>query len=71
VPNYFSYPSIFVDACESLVMVDDVITLSNLLVAPVEKEEFEKTPLDVNVFQRSREKKPFKKVMRIQINHLA
>jgi hypothetical protein len=39
-------------------MAHDVTTPLNLLVAPVEKEELEKTslneaPLDVNVFQRS------------------
>jgi hypothetical protein len=56
MPNYFDYPSIFVDAGEIFVMTDDVATPLNPLVAPVEKEEFEKTPLneallDMNVFQ--------------------
>jgi hypothetical protein len=32
-------------------MADDVATPSNPLVSLVEKEEFEKTPLDVNVSQ--------------------
>jgi hypothetical protein len=50
--NYFDYPSIFVDVGENLVMVDDVDTPLNPLVAPVEKEELEKSPLDVNVSQR-------------------
>jgi hypothetical protein len=51
VPNCFGYLSIFVNACENLVMADDVVKLSNPLVAPVEKEELEETPLDVNVSQ--------------------
>jgi len=41
----------FVNAGENLVMVDDVATPLNSLVAPVEKEELEETLLDVNVFQ--------------------
>jgi hypothetical protein len=40
---------VFINACEDLIMVDDVITPFNPLVAPVEKEELEKTPFDVNV----------------------
>jgi hypothetical protein len=36
-------------------MVDDVVTPSNPLVAPIEKEKLEEVPLDVNVSQRSRE----------------
>jgi hypothetical protein len=46
---WFSHPSIFVDACEILVMADDVATPSNPPAAPVEQEEFEEVPLDVNV----------------------
>jgi hypothetical protein len=42
---------VFVDASEILVMVDDVVTPSNLPVALIEEEELEKSPLDVNVFQ--------------------
>jgi hypothetical protein len=34
-------------------MADDVVTPLNPPVAPVEKEELEKTLLDVNVFQPS------------------
>jgi hypothetical protein len=41
----------FVDVGENLVMADDVTTLSNPLVSLVEKEELEKTSLDVNVSQ--------------------
>jgi hypothetical protein len=46
VPNCFGYFLIFVDACENLVMVDDVITPSNPPVAQVEKEEFKETSFD-------------------------
>jgi hypothetical protein len=55
---WFDYLSVFVDASEILVMVDDVATPSNPPVAPVEQEELKEAPLDVNVFQRSREEEP-------------
>jgi hypothetical protein len=42
VPNYFSYPLIFVIAGEILVMVDDVATPLNPLVAQIEKDELKK-----------------------------
>ncbi len=51
--NWFGYLSDFVDASENLVMADDVATPSDSPVALVEKEELEKTSLDVNVSQRS------------------
>jgi hypothetical protein len=50
VPNCFDYPSIFIDAGENLIMADDVATPSNPPVAPIEKEEIEEAPFDVNVF---------------------
>jgi hypothetical protein len=50
VPYCFGYPSVFVDACENLVMADDVTTPLNLPITPVEKEELKETLLDVNVF---------------------
>jgi hypothetical protein len=56
MPNCSSYLWFFVDACENLVMADDVTTPSNPLVAPIEEEKFEETSLDVNVSQWSREK---------------
>ncbi len=46
-----------------LVMVDDDAMPSNPLVAPVQQEELEKTPLDLNVSQRSREKKSPKRMV--------
>jgi hypothetical protein len=45
-------------------MVDDVVMPSNPLVAPIEQEEFEKTSLDVIVFQRPCEEEPPKRVVR-------
>jgi hypothetical protein len=50
---WFGYPSVFVDASEIFVMVDDVIMPSNPSVAPVEQEELEEVLLDVNVSQWS------------------
>jgi hypothetical protein len=55
---------VFVDAGENLVMANDVATPLNPLVSLVEKEELEKAPLDVNVFQWSREEKSSRKVVR-------
>ncbi len=52
-------------------MANDVITPSNLLVSLVENEEFEEAPLDVNVFQRSCEEEPFKKIVCTRVDHLA
>jgi hypothetical protein len=52
-------------------MVDDVVTPSNLLVAPVEQEEPEKAPFDVIVSQRLREEKPPRRVMRTRVDRLA
>jgi hypothetical protein len=46
-------------------MVDDVATPSDSPVAPVEKEELEKTSLDVNVSQQSREEELSKKMVHI------
>jgi hypothetical protein len=55
---------VFVDAGEDLVMADDVVVPSNLLVAPIEKEKLEETSFDVNVSQRLRNKEPFERVVR-------
>jgi len=62
---------VFVNACENLVMADDVVMPSNLLVSLVEKEELEKTPLDVIVFQRSHEEEPSKRVVHTQVDRSA
>ncbi len=52
-------------------MADDVATPSNLPVSLVEKEELEEASLDVNVSQWSHEEKPFRKMVRTQVDHLA
>jgi len=59
---------VFVDACENLVMADDVATPSNPPVSLVEKEELEEALLDVNVSQRSHKEEPFKRVVRTQVD---
>ncbi len=51
-------------------MADDVMP-SNPSVAPVENEELEEAPLDVNVSQRSREKKPSKRMVRTRVDRSA
>jgi hypothetical protein len=73
--------SVFVDASDNLVMADDVTTPSNPLVATVDKEKLEEitldgTPLDevvleVNVFQRSHEEEPSRRMVRTQVNRSA
>jgi hypothetical protein len=62
---------VFVDVGENLVMADDVVTPLNPSVSLVEKEELEKTPLDVNVSQRLREKEPSKRMVRTRIQYSA
>jgi hypothetical protein len=52
-------------------MVDDVTTPLNPLVAPVEQEELEEAPLDVNVSQWSHEKEPSRRVVRTRVDRLA
>jgi len=47
-----------------LVMADDDATPSNPPVTPVQQEEFEEAPLDLNVSQRSHEEEPPRKVVR-------
>jgi hypothetical protein len=71
MPNCSSYPSIFVDACENLVMADDVATPSNPLVALVEEKKFEEAPFDVNVSQRSYEEEPSKRMVCIRVDRSA
>jgi len=40
---------VFVDVSKNLIMADDVVTPSNPLVAPVEKEKLKETLFDMNV----------------------
>jgi hypothetical protein len=62
---------VIVNVGENLVMANDVVTPSNPPVSLVKKEEFEETPLDVNVFQRSRKEESSRKVVHIQVNRSA
>jgi hypothetical protein len=50
-----------------LVMADDDTTLSNPPVAPIQQEELEETPLDLNVSQRLREEEPPRRMVRTQV----
>jgi len=59
---------VFIDAGEDLIMVNDVVMLSNIFYAPIEEEELKETPFDVNVTQRSRKEKLFKRVVRTRVN---
>ncbi len=68
MPNWFSYLSNFIDAGENLVMVDDVVTPSDFLIAPIEKEELEEVLLDMNVSQRLREEELSRRMMRTRID---
>ncbi len=48
-------------------MADDVTTPSNPPVAPVQQEELEEVPLDLDVFQRPREEEPPRRVVRTRV----
>jgi hypothetical protein len=48
-------------------MADDVATPSNPPVAPVQQEELEEVPFDLDVSQRPREEKPPRKVVRTRV----
>jgi hypothetical protein len=64
MPNCSDYLWVFVDVGENLIMADDVIMPLNPLVALIEEEKLEEASLDMNVFQRSREEEPSKRVVR-------
>jgi hypothetical protein len=49
-------------------MVDDDATPSNLLVAPVQQEELEEAPFDLNVFQLPREEELPRRVVRTRVD---
>jgi hypothetical protein len=49
-------------------MADDVAMPLNPLVAPVEQEELEEAPLDVDVSQRSCEKELSRRVVRTRVD---
>jgi len=52
-------------------MADDVTTLSNPPIAPVEQEEFEEASLNVIVSQWPREEEPPRRVVRTRIDRSA
>jgi hypothetical protein len=62
---------VFVDVGENLVMADGVATPSNPSVAPVEQEDLEEVPLEVNVSQRSCEEEPSRRVVRTRVDRSA
>jgi hypothetical protein len=66
----FVLPSWFLLMQVQLVMADNDATPSNTPVAPVQQEELEETPLDLNVFQQSREEKPPRRVVRTRVDRL-
>jgi hypothetical protein len=51
-----------------LVTADDDATPSNPPVAPVQQEELEEAPLDLNVYQRPREEEPPRRVVRTRVD---
>jgi hypothetical protein len=61
-------PSWFLLMQVQLVMADDDVTPSNPPVTPVQQEELEEAPLDLNVFQRPREEEPPKRVVRTRVD---
>ncbi len=56
------------DAGENLVMADDVVMPSNPSISLVKKEEFVEASLDGNVFQRSHEEEPSRRVVRTRVD---
>jgi hypothetical protein len=64
IPNCFSIPWVFVDAGKYSIMADDVVTPSNPPIMPIEEEELEETPLDMNVSQQLREEESSRRVVR-------
>jgi hypothetical protein len=48
-------------------MADDVATPSNPLVAPVQQEELEEVPFDLDVSQRPRKEEPPRRVVRTRV----
>ncbi len=48
-------------------MAEDDAPPSNPPVAPVQQEELEEAPLDLNVSQRPREEEPPRRVVRTQV----
>jgi len=51
-----------------LVMADNDATPSNPPVAPVQQEELQEAPFDLNVFQRLREEEPPRRMVRTRVD---
>jgi hypothetical protein len=51
-----------------LVMADNDATPSNLPIAPIQQEELEEAPIDLNVSQRPCEEKPPRRVVRTRVD---
>ncbi len=66
----FVLPSWFLLMQVQLVMADDDATPSNPLVTPLQQEELEEAPLDLNVSQRPREEEPPRRVVRTRVDRL-
>lgn len=60
---------VFINASEHLIMVNNVVMPLNPSVALVKEKKLEERPLDVNVPQWSCEKKLFRKMVCIRVNH--
>jgi hypothetical protein len=64
----FVLPSWFLLMQVQLFMVDDDVTPSNPLIAPVQQEELEEAPLDLNVSQQPCEEEPPRRVVRTRVD---
>jgi hypothetical protein len=64
----FVLPSWFLLMQVQLIKADDDVMPSNPPVAPVEQEELEEAPFDLNVSQRPREEEPPRRVVRTRID---
>jgi hypothetical protein len=71
IPNCLDYLLVFIDACENLVMANDVVMPSNPPVTFVEEEELEKILFDLNVSQQSHDEELFERRVRTQVDCLA
>jgi hypothetical protein len=62
---------VFVDACENLVMADDVATPLNPPGSLIEKEELEEAPFNMNVSQQTCEEESSRRMVRTRVDRLA
>jgi hypothetical protein len=66
----FVLPSWFLLMQVQLIMADNDTTPSNPPIAPVQQEELEEAPLDLNVSQRPRKEEPPRRVVRTRVDRL-